>query len=126
MSEQIQDEVAEVGAEVVRARLVVPWLAGVPAIAFLLVSQWPGFHRSAARAFPTPHLKWRTDQFLQHVNNVLAAYTRAQALSALIVGVICGVGFALMALVVPSISVAQQRGQEGRLRATPFLDSAQH
>ena len=98
VSEQIQDEVAEVGAEVVRARLVVPWLAGVPAIAFLLVSQWPGFHKSAARAFPTPHLKWRTDQFLQHVNNVLAAYTRAQALSALIIGVMCGAGFALMKL----------------------------
>lgn len=98
ISASIQEEVAEVGAEVVRARLVIPWLAGVPIIAFLLVSQWPGFHRSAARAFPSPHLKWRTDQFLQQVNQVLAAYTRAQALSALIVGVICGVGFALMKL----------------------------
>ena len=98
ISASIQEEVAEVGAEVVRARLVVPWLAGVPIIAFMLVSQWPGFHRSAARAFPSPHLKWRTDQLLQQVNHVLAAYTRAQALSALIVGLICGIGFALMKL----------------------------
>jgi predicted PurR-regulated permease PerM len=98
VSERIQAEVAEVGAEVVRARLVIPWLAGVPIIALLLVGQWPAFHRSAARAVPTPHLKWRTDQFLRQVNMVLAAYTRAQALSALIVGVICGVGFALMKL----------------------------
>ena len=92
LSERIQEEVAEVGAEVVRARLVVPWLAWVPLIALLLVAQWPAFHRSAARAFPTPHLKWRTDQFLRQVNTVLAAYTRAQALSALIVGIICGLG----------------------------------
>jgi predicted PurR-regulated permease PerM len=98
VSERIQAEVAEVGAEVVRARLVVPWLVGVPLLTLLLVAQWPAFHRSAARAFPTPHLKWRTDQFLRQVNMVLAAYTRAQALSALIVGVICGIGFAVMKL----------------------------
>ena len=70
----------------------------VPLIALLLVAQWPDFHRSAARAVPTPNLKWRTDQFLRHVNMVLAAYTRAQAVSALIVGIICGIGFALMKL----------------------------
>ncbi len=98
VSRRIQSEVAEVGAEVLRARLVVPWLAGVPLLALLLVAQWPAFHRSAARVFPTPHLKWRTDQFLRQVNMVLAAYTRAQALSALIVGLTCGIGFALMKL----------------------------
>jgi len=98
VSERVQAEVAEVGAEVMRARLVLPWLAGVPVLALLLVGQWPAFHRSAARALPTAHLKWRTDQFLRNVNMVLAAYTRAQALSALIVGGICGVGFALMKL----------------------------
>ena len=98
VSERIQAEVSQVGAEVVRARLVVPWLASVPLLALLLVAQWPTLHRSAARAVPTPHLKWRTDEFLRHVNRVLAAYTRAQSLSALIVGVICGVGFAIMKL----------------------------
>lgn len=98
LSDRIQTEVAEVGAEVVGARLVVPWLAWVPIIAFLLVAQWPTFQRSAARAVPTPHLKWRTDQFLHQVNEVLSAYTRAQALSALIVGLMCGSGFALMKL----------------------------
>lgn len=98
VSQRVQEEVAAVGAEVVRARFVLPWLAGVPLLALLLVGQWPAFHRSAARALPTAHLKWRTDQFLRNVNMVLAAYTRAQALSALIVGVICGVGFALMKL----------------------------
>lgn len=98
ISQRIQAEVAEVGAEVVRARLVVPWLAGVPLISLLLVAQWPAFHRSAARAVPSPHLQWRTDEFLRQVNAVLASYTRAQSLSALIVGLICGTGFALMKL----------------------------
>jgi predicted PurR-regulated permease PerM len=98
VSERLQAEVAAVGAEIVRARVVVPWLAGVPLLALVLVAQWPTFHRSAARAFPTPHLKWRADQLLRQVNLVLAAYTRAQALSALIVGLMCGIGFALMKL----------------------------
>jgi predicted PurR-regulated permease PerM len=98
LSERLQEEVAAVGAEVMRARLVVPWLAAVPFIALLLVAQWPDLHRSAARAVPSPHLQWRTDQLLRQVHVVLASYTRAQAISALIVGVICGVGFALMKL----------------------------
>lgn len=98
VSERIQAEVSQVGEEVVRARAVLPWLASVPLLALLLVAQWPTVHRSAARAVPTPHLKWRTDQFLRQVNRVLAAYTRAQALSALIVGVICGLAFAMMKL----------------------------
>lgn len=98
VSERLQAEVAEVGAEVLRARLVIPWLAGVPLISLLLVAQWPTFHHSAASALPTPHLKWRTDQLLRNLNMVLAAYTRAQAISALLVGVTCGLGFALMEL----------------------------
>ena len=71
--------------------------AGVPLIALLLVAQCPISTAGAARAADA-HLKWRTDQFLRQVNMVLAAYTRAQALSALIVGTICGIGFALMKL----------------------------
>ncbi len=98
LSQRVQIEVREVGAEAVRARRIVPWLLAVPIIAFVLVARWSAFRRSAARALPTPHLQWRTDQFLQHVNAVLAAYTRATASSALIVGVVCGVGFALMKL----------------------------
>jgi predicted PurR-regulated permease PerM len=98
LSQRLQQEVAEVGAEVMRARLVVPWLAAVPLIALLLVAQWPDFHRSAARAVHSPHLQWRTDQLLRQVNMVLASYTRAQAISALVVGVICGIGFALTKL----------------------------
>lgn len=98
VSQRLQQEVSEIGAEVVRARLVVPWLAAVPLIALVLVAQWPTFQRSAARAFPTPHLQWRVDQGLRQVNRVLAAYTRAQSLSALIIGTVCGIGFALMKL----------------------------
>ncbi len=96
VSQRLQLEVREVGAEVVRARRIIPWLVAVPVIAFVLVARWPAFRQSAASALPTPHLQWRTDQFLQQVNAVLAAYTRAQALSALIIGTICGIAFALL------------------------------
>ncbi len=96
VSQSIQEEVREVGAEVVRARRILPWLLAVPVIAFVLVARWPAFRRSAASALPTPHLQWRTDEFLQQINAVLAAYTRAQSLSALLIGTVCGIGFALL------------------------------
>jgi predicted PurR-regulated permease PerM len=98
VSEQVQAEAAELGSQIVRARLIAPWLATVPVIALLLITRWPVLHRSAARVPHTPHLQWRIDELLQQVNVILAAYTRAQALSALIVGTICGAGFAIMKL----------------------------
>ncbi len=98
LSRRIQKEVRDVAADFDRATRITPWLAAVPLIAFLLVSRWTAFHRSAARGLPTPHLQWRADQFFRHVNKVLAAYTRAQSLSALFVGVMCGLGFALLQL----------------------------
>jgi predicted PurR-regulated permease PerM len=98
VSQGLQADAAVVGAEIVRARLIVPWLAAVPLIAFALMAQWPAVHRSAARVPHTPHVQWRVDELLRQVNVVLAAYTRAQALSALIVGLICGTGFVLMQL----------------------------
>jgi predicted PurR-regulated permease PerM len=50
---------------------------------------------------PTPHLRWRGDEFLRNLDSVLAAYTRAQALSAVIVGTICWIGFAALGLPYP-------------------------
>jgi predicted PurR-regulated permease PerM len=98
LSGSIQTEVHDVAAEIVGARKLAPWLWAVPALAFLLVVRWTWFHRSAARGLPTPHLQWRSDQFFRHVNQVMAAYTRAQALSALFVGAVCSTAFTFFGL----------------------------
>jgi predicted PurR-regulated permease PerM len=101
VSQSVQNEVRALGAELVRVRRLVPWLAFVPAIAFVLLTRWARFRRSTTRVLPTAHLQWRADQLLQQVNRVLAAYIRAQATAAVIVGVLCWVGFAVLRLPYP-------------------------
>jgi predicted PurR-regulated permease PerM len=77
------------------------WLSTVPVMAFLLLTRWRRFRRSTSRVLPTPHLRWRGEEFLEDLNALLASYTRAESLSALIVGTICWVGFAALGLPYP-------------------------
>jgi predicted PurR-regulated permease PerM len=97
----VETEVRALGAELAGIRGLVPWLSMVPIIAFVLLTRWHRFRRSTSRVLPTPHLRWRTDEFLRNLNGLLAAYTRAQALSGCIVGTICWVGFAALGLPYP-------------------------
>src|SRR5688572_4142383 len=97
----IETEARALGAELAEIRGLVPWLSTVPVVAFVLLTRWHGFRRSTARVLPTPHLRWRGDQFLRNLDHMLAAYTRAQALSAVIVGCCCWVGFAVLGLPYP-------------------------
>lgn len=99
VSDRVETEVRAVAGEILSGRGLIPWLASVPLLAFVLVVRWKSIHRSAARGLlATPHLQWRIDQFLRQVNLVLAAYTRAQAISALFVGTVCGLCFVLLRL----------------------------
>ena len=101
VSRNMQNEVRELGRELAGIRRLVPWLSLVPVIAFLLLTRWGRFRRSTTRVLPTPHLQWRGDEFLRHVNSLLAAYTRAQVTAAFIIGVLCWVGFAVLRLPYP-------------------------
>ena len=101
VSQNLQAEVRELGAELAGIRRLVPWLSVVPVVAFVLLTRWSRFRRSTTRVLPTPHLQWRGDEFLRHVNSLLAAYTRAQVTSGIIVGTMCWIGFALLGLPYP-------------------------
>jgi len=101
VSSSVQDDVRELGAELAGIRRFVPWLSVVPVVAFLLLTRWNRFRRSTTRVLPSPHLQWRGDEFLRHVNSLLAAYTRAQVTSGAIVGLICWIGFAALRLPYP-------------------------
>jgi predicted PurR-regulated permease PerM len=94
----VEREARALEAELVEIRGLVPWLSTVPVVAFVLITRWHRFRRSTARVLPTPHLRWRGDEFLRNFDRMLAAYTRAQALSAVIVGVVCWIGFAALRL----------------------------
>ena len=101
VTRSVEIEARALGAELAEIRTLVPWLAVVPVVAFLLLTRWHRFRRSTARVLPTPHLRWRGDEFLRNVDSLLAAYTRAQVLSASIVGSICWVGFDLLGVPYP-------------------------
>jgi len=88
--------IVEVSEHVPYAR----WLWLVPVIAFVMLTGWPAFRRSAVRILPDGHLRWRSGEFLAQVNAALAGYTRAQLLACAVVGLLCAAGFA--ALGVPS------------------------
>lgn len=96
LSRGVEAEARGLGAELTGIRRLVPWLSLVPVVAFLLLTRWPRFRRSTTRALPTPHLRWRGYEFLRNLNGVLAAYTRAQTLSAAIVATLCWIGFAAL------------------------------
>lgn len=101
VSRSVQDEARALSVEVAGIRRLVPWLSTVPVVAFLLLTKWTRFRRSTTRVLPTPHLQWRGNEFLRNVNSLLAAYTRAQATSGVIIGVLCWLGFAAMGLPYP-------------------------
>ena len=101
VTRSVETEARVLGAELAEIRGLVPWLSTVPVVAFLLLTRWHRFRRSTTRALPTPHLRWRGDEFLRNLDQLLAAYTRAQALAAVIVGSICWVGFAALRLPYP-------------------------
>lgn len=101
LSDWLRVHVAEALLEALDYRWVLPWLGLVPAIAFLLLTQFPAFRRSTLRGLPQGHARWRGNELLTQVNAVLAGYARAQVFSSLIVGAICAAGFALIRVPYP-------------------------
>ena len=101
VTRSVEREARELGSELTRISGLVPWLSTVPVVAFLLLTRWTRFRRSTTRVLPTPHLQWRGNELLRNLNSLLAAYTRAQALSALVVGGLCWIGFAALRVPYP-------------------------
>ncbi len=101
ISRAVQEEARALGLELAGVRRLVPWLSLVPVVAFLLLTRWTRFRRSTTRVLPTPHLQWRGNEFLRNLNVLLAAYTRAQAMSGVVVALLCWIGFAALRLPYP-------------------------
>jgi predicted PurR-regulated permease PerM len=101
VTRSVEAEARALSLELVGVRRLVPWLSMVPVVAFVLLTRWRRFRKSTTRVLPTAHLQWRGNEFLRNLNTLLAAYTRAQALSGLIVGALCWVGFAALGVSYP-------------------------
>jgi predicted PurR-regulated permease PerM len=72
-----------------------PWLVLIPVLAFFLLKDAEIFRAALLEALPH-HARARADELVDDLNATLAAYIRAQLIACVLVGTICGVGFALM------------------------------
>jgi len=74
-----------------------PWLVLIPALSFFLLRDAESLRQSALNAIPA-RFRARGYRLFEELNTTLAAYIRAQLLACLLVGAICGMGFAAIGL----------------------------
>ncbi len=75
-----------------------PWLVVVPVLAFFLLKDVNLIRLAILRVFPAGPLRMRAELVMQDVNTTLAAYTRAQIISGVIIGLVCTLGFYMIGL----------------------------
>jgi len=73
-----------------------PWLILIPILSFFFLKDVNFFRVSFLRTFPSGRWRARAEAVLEDFNQTLAAYTRAQLLSCLIIGFLCTTGFYLL------------------------------
>jgi predicted PurR-regulated permease PerM len=98
-------DAADRAAETLRESLVagvgvlsyLPWLVLVPVLSFFLLKDAQTLRVSALHALPI-RFRERARRLLEELNTTMAAYIRAQLVACLLVGAICGAGFAALGL----------------------------
>jgi predicted PurR-regulated permease PerM len=78
----------------------VTWLILIPILAFFLLKDAATFRRAVVIALPH-RIRLRGHRLFEELNATLAAYTRAQLLACVLVGTLCGFGFAAIGIPYP-------------------------
>jgi len=86
------------GVFAVNAISYLPWLLIIPVLAFFFLKDGYLFRTMFLNCFPSGNWRAKADSLLSDVNNTLAAYTRAQLISCILIGVICTFAFTLLGL----------------------------
>ena len=87
-----------IGGFVLISATFVPWLLLIPILAFFFLKDVNIFRLAVLRSFPAGRWRVRAEAVLQDVNATLAAYTRAQLISCVLIGIICTTGFYILGL----------------------------
>jgi predicted PurR-regulated permease PerM len=74
-----------------------PWLILIPILAFFFLKDAKKIRRTIVIALPH-RIQLRGHRLFEEMNATLAAYVRAQLLACVVVGVLCGIGFALLGI----------------------------
>jgi len=89
---------ARVGAFVLSSVTYLPWLIIIPILSFFFLKDVQLFRLTLLRIFPAGRWRMRAESVLQDVNSTLAAYTRAQLISCVLIGTVCTIGFYIIGL----------------------------
>jgi predicted PurR-regulated permease PerM len=77
-----------------------PWLILIPILAFFFLKDAKTIRRTILIALPH-RIQLRGHRLFEEMNATLAAYVRAQLLACVVVGVLCGLGFAVLGIPYP-------------------------
>jgi predicted PurR-regulated permease PerM len=77
-----------------------PWLLLIPILAFFFLKDATHIRRTIVIGLPH-RVQLRGHRLFEEMNATLAAYVRAQLLACAVVGVLCGLGFALLGIPYP-------------------------
>src|SRR5829696_2790928 len=84
------------GLGAIAALTYLPWLILVPILAFFFLKDAHLFRVALLRVVPVGDWRTRVESVMTDVNNTLKAYTRAQLISCVLIGIICTIGFYLL------------------------------
>lgn len=87
-----------IGSAAISIVSFLPWMILIPILAFFFLKDVNVYRLTVLRIFPSGNWRGRVEEILTEVNGTLRAYTRAQLLSCLLIGVICTTGFYLLGL----------------------------
>ncbi|MFM9904907.1 MAG: AI-2E family transporter [Pyrinomonadaceae bacterium] len=87
-----------VGNFVLMSATYLPWFILVPILAFFFLKDVNQFRLAILRIFPAGRWRYRAEVLMADVNTTLAAYTRAQLISCVVIAVICTTGFYFIGL----------------------------
>jgi predicted PurR-regulated permease PerM len=86
------------GNFIINALTLLPWIVIIPILAFFFLKDANIIRLAILKLFPPGRWRMRAEAVMKDVNLTLAAYTRAQLISCLIIGVICTIGFYIIGL----------------------------
>jgi predicted PurR-regulated permease PerM len=89
---------AFLGIVAVSVATYLPWILLIPVLAFFFLKDASLFRTMFLDCFPPGRWRARTESILNDVNRTLAAYTRAQLISCVLIGMICTLAFTIIGL----------------------------
>lgn len=92
------DVTAWLGNSVLILVTYLPWFLLVPILAFFFLKDVHQFRLLVLRMFPAGRWRARAELVMADLNTTLAAYTRAQLISCVIIALLCTVGFYVIGL----------------------------